>query len=102
MLGGWAVSLGETWLLVEPAVVFVMIILPRFLDEAMTPVSAMSKDEKAAKVSVKLARKRKRASLLLRRLESPFKTQDKSLPFRAPAGSAYFIRSVVKSQEEQR
>ena len=89
-------SLGETWLLVEPAVVFVMIILPRFLDEAMTPVSAMSKDEKAAKVSVKLARKRKRASLLLRQLESPFKPQDKSLPSRGPAA---LIRSVVNPKK---
>ena len=96
VLGGWAVSLGETWLLVEPAVVFVMIILPRFLDEAMTPVSAMSKDEKAAKVSVKLARKRKRASLLLRQLESPFNSKDKSLPFRGPAA---LIRSVLKPKK---
>ena len=41
--------MGETWLLVEPSVVFIMIILPRLLDEAMTPVSTISKDERSAR-----------------------------------------------------
>ena len=85
VLGGWAVSLGETWLLVEPSVVFVMIILPRLLDEAMTPVSALSKDEKVARVGVKLGQKRKRASLLLRQLEGPSNPQRKGLSLGAGA-----------------
>ena len=96
VLGGWAVSLGETWLLVEPSVVFIMIILPRFLDEAMTPVSAMTRDEKAAKVSVKLTRKRKRASILLRQLEAPFNSQHNSLPLRGPAA---LISAVLKPKK---
>ena len=95
VLGGWAVSLGETWLLVEPSVVFIMIILPRFLDEAMTPVSAMTKDEKAAKVSVKLARKRKRASLLLRQLEAPFNSERKAFQ----RGPAALVSAVLKPKK---
>ena len=96
VLGGWAVSLGETWLLVEPSVVFIMIILPRLLDEAMTPVSAMSTDEKAARVRVKLARKRKRASLLIRQLEAPFNPDRKGLPFRGPSA---LISAVLKPKK---
>ena len=63
VLGGWAVSLGETWLLVEPTVVFIMIILPRFLDEAMTPVSAVSKDQKSGVQMQTCAKSKRRVAL---------------------------------------
>ena len=77
VLGGWAVSLGETWLLVEPSVVFIMIILPRLLDEAMTPASAMSKDKKAARMQTRAKSKRRVA--LFNQL------QRRRLPFKGPA-----------------
>lgn len=96
VLGGWAVSLGETWLLVEPSVVFIMIILPRLLDGAMTPASAATKNEKAAKLGVKKAREQKSAGLVLGQLQPPVKSKDRSLLFR---GAAARISAVLQPKK---
>ena len=96
VLGGWAVSLGETWLLVEPSVVFIMIILPRLLDGAMTPASAVTKDEKAAKLGVKKAREQKSAGLVLGQLRAPVKSKGKSLLSR---GAAALISAVLQPKK---
>ena len=97
MLGGWAVSLGETWLLVEPSVVFIMIILPRLLDGAMTPASAVTKDEKVAKLGVQKAREQKSAGLVLGQLRAPVKSEDKSLLSRGPAALISAVFQPKKS-----
>ena len=96
VLGGWAVSLGETWLLVEPSVVFIMIILPRLLDGAMTPASAVTKDEKVAKLGVQKAREQKSAGLVLGQLRAPVKSEDKSLLSR---GAAALISAVLQPKK---
>ena len=98
VLGGWAVSLGETWLLVEPSVVFIMIILPRLLDGAMTPASAVAKDEKAAKLGVNKAREQKGAGLVLRQLRVPFKSENNSLLFRG-AAVLHAIRAMLQPKK---
>jgi hypothetical protein len=56
VLVGWLVSLIETWLLVEPSVVFTIFILPKLIDKAMTPL-----DPAEAKRRRRLKRKRKEA-----------------------------------------
>ena len=100
VLGGWAVSLGETWLLVEPSVVFIMIILPRLLDGAMTPASAVAKDEKAAKLGVNKAREQEGAGLVLRQLRAPFKSENNSLLFRGAAAlHAHAIRAMLQPKK---
>ena len=48
VLLGWGGSLGVTWLVIEPFVVFVMILVPRLMDQAMTPAGAKTSDEEAA------------------------------------------------------
>ena len=40
VLISWGVSLGETWLMIEPTVVMIMIALPQLVDRAMTPKAA--------------------------------------------------------------
>jgi hypothetical protein len=68
--------------------------LPRILQNRIPNLSP--RDEKAAKVSVKLTRKRKRASILLRQLEAPFNSQHNSLPLRGPAA---LISAVLKPKK---
>ena len=61
LLAGWAASLGETWLLVEPSVILIMVVLPRLLDAAMTPASAKGKGETHAREPTRVRSTRQEA-----------------------------------------
>ena len=79
LLAGWAASLGETWLLVEPSVILIMVVLPRLLDAAMTPASAKGKGEGKGETH---ARERKRVRST--RQEALFESKKSSAKYAAP------------------
>ena len=56
VLLGWGGSLGVTWLMIEPSAIFVMVIVPRLVDKAMTPAGARTKDQEAAAKKPKRSR----------------------------------------------
>ena len=78
LLAGWAASLGETWLLVEPSVILIMVVLPRLLDAAMTPASAKGKGEQGEMPAGKRTRVRSTQQ------EALFKSKKSSAKYVAP------------------
>jgi len=46
----WGVTLMWTWLLIEPLVIFVTFIVPRLVDEAMTPAGAKTEHDKPKRI----------------------------------------------------